>query len=251
MPVHDWTRVEAGIFHHFHGCWIIEISKALNGGILPRDYYALAEQVAGVIPDVLTLQAKPRSGNGQTGPPTSPASEGPAGIALATAPPQVRFTDTAEGSVPVRKRKSVVIRHVSSHRVVATVEVLSPGNKASRHAIRDLVEKALTMIRAGIHLLLLDVHPPGRRDPQGIHRLVWDKLKDNDFTLPPDKRLTLASYAAGDVQHAFVETVAVGDVLPEMPLFLDPDTYVLVPLEATYRSAWEAVPLLWRDVLEP
>ena len=34
-----------------------------------------------------------------------------------------------------------------------------------------------------------------------------------------------------------------------MPLFLLPDEYVLVPLEATYQAAWEAVPAFWRTVL--
>ena len=41
MPVHDWSRVGPGIFHHFHGKWIVAISDALNGGLLPEDYYAL------------------------------------------------------------------------------------------------------------------------------------------------------------------------------------------------------------------
>lgn len=45
--------------------------------------------------------------------------------------------------------------------------------------------------------------------------------------------------------------MAVGDVLPEMPLFLEVDRYVPVPLEATYRAAFDAVPRRWRDVLEP
>src|SRR5436190_21526424 len=57
MPVHGWSRVTAGTFHAFHLAWIAEIQRALNGGILPPGYYALAEQVAGeIIPDVLTLQ---------------------------------------------------------------------------------------------------------------------------------------------------------------------------------------------------
>ena len=43
--------------------------------------------------------------------------------------------------------------------------------------------------------------------------------------------------------------MAVGDTLPEMPLFLTPEVYVPVPLEATYRAAWEGVPEFWRDVL--
>lgn len=47
MPVHDWTRVDAGIFHAFHHSWIEEISRALNRGILPKGYHALPEQIAG------------------------------------------------------------------------------------------------------------------------------------------------------------------------------------------------------------
>lgn len=58
MPVHDWTRVDAGIFHAFHLAWISEIQKVLNGVLLPEGYYVLAEQHAGrTIPDVLTLHA--------------------------------------------------------------------------------------------------------------------------------------------------------------------------------------------------
>ena len=34
-----------------------------------------------------------------------------------------------------------------------------------------------------------------------------------------------------------------------MPLFLTPDRYVQVPLEATYQAAWQNVPEFWRDVL--
>jgi hypothetical protein len=54
MPVHDWTRVDAGIFHHFHHDWITEIARALNRGILPPDYYALAEQHAAGLSTAVT-----------------------------------------------------------------------------------------------------------------------------------------------------------------------------------------------------
>jgi len=58
MPIHDWTRVDAGIFHDFHHEWISTIKRALNAGVLPPDYYALAEQIAGGLgPDVLTLES--------------------------------------------------------------------------------------------------------------------------------------------------------------------------------------------------
>jgi hypothetical protein len=35
-----------------------------------------------------------------------------------------------------------------------------------------------------------------------------------------------------------------------MPLFLDPDYYINVPLERTYQSAWDATPEFWRQALE-
>ena len=57
MPIHDWARVEAGIFHHFHQAWTVEISNALNKDQLPDGFFALAEQIiGGPISDVVTLQ---------------------------------------------------------------------------------------------------------------------------------------------------------------------------------------------------
>jgi hypothetical protein len=63
MPVHDWRRVSAGIFHDFHNTWLVELKNALNDGLLPPDFYAISEQYAGPVqPDVLTLKMdRPRS----------------------------------------------------------------------------------------------------------------------------------------------------------------------------------------------
>src|SRR5260221_8508915 len=57
MPIHDWTLVDAGLFHAFHHGWIEELARALNRGVLPADYFALPEQnIRGPIPDALTLK---------------------------------------------------------------------------------------------------------------------------------------------------------------------------------------------------
>jgi hypothetical protein len=47
MPVHDWTRVDANLFHDFHQTWTITIRNALNGSLLPRGFSALVERHAG------------------------------------------------------------------------------------------------------------------------------------------------------------------------------------------------------------
>ncbi len=243
MPIHDWARVNAGIFHDFHLGWLAELRRALNGGLLPPDYYALAEQIAsGLGPDVITLQ-QPTNG-------APPAPEPKGGIALATAPPQVQFRARAEPDLYAAKAKALAIRHTSDHRVVAMIEIVSPGNKSSRHGLRAFLEKAVEVLRAGIHLLIVDLFPPGPRDPQGLHRAIWDQFIDNEFALPADKPLTLAAYIGGPCPESFVEATAVGAALKDMPLFLTEEVYIPVPLEATYRAAWEAVPSFWRAVLE-
>jgi hypothetical protein len=253
MPIHDWTRVGAGIFHDFHHEWISTVKRALNSGLLPPDYYALAEQITGGLgPDVLTLEsvrAELGRADDEDAPPTGTSRGG--GIALSTAPPKVRFTATAETERYARKRGRIVIRHASGDQVVAILEIVSSGNKTSWHALRSFVEKALELLDAGIHLLVVDLFPPSQRDPQGIHGAIWSEIEENDFQLPVDQPLTLVAYSAGEVKRAFIEPVAIGDTLPDTPLFLEPDRYVLVPLEASYRDAFDAVPKRWQEELGP
>lgn len=241
MPIHDWTRVTAGIFHDFHHEWISAIKRALNGGLLPPGYYAMAEQIAGGMgPDVLTLEMpSPR-------PPTR-GSNGEGGLALAARPPKVRFHARIEEDKYARKAKAVVVRHTSGHEVIAMIELVSPGNKGSRAALASFARKVHEALESGIHLLIVDLFPPGPRDPQGIHRVIWEEGHEGDFALPPDQPLTCVAYLAGPCPEVFLDPVAVGDPLPEMPLFLTDETYVPVPLDATYQAAWEAVPACWRQ----
>lgn len=250
MPIHDWARVEAGIFHDFHHSLIEQIKRALNDGVLPPDYYAMAEQfAAGLGPDVLTLHAPQFSGDEEAGPESRRSPGGARGSVL-LAPPNARPTAQTDMEFYRRKQSSVAVRHVSGDRVVAVVEVVSPGNKSTRHALQQFVRKVAEFLDQGVHLLVLDLLPPGRRDPQGIHGAIWDYIDGNDYTAPADKPLTLAAYESDLLIKAYVESIAVGDVLPDMPLFLEPGGCISVPLEASYRTAWDAVPRRWKDVIE-
>ena len=49
---------------------------------------------------------------------------------------------------------------------------------------------------------------------------------------------------------ACVEPVAGGDVLPDMPLFFEPERYVQTPLEPTYMITWNACPGPFKDAVE-
>lgn len=244
--------MSSGIFHHFHHAWIQEISRALNGGLLPPGYYAMAEQIAGGLgPDVLAreIPQSPREAMPQAFP-TAPQDEGD--VAVATRPPRVRFhsrTDPDEVTTYARRAKAVVVRHTSGHRVVAVVELVSPGNQSSRAVLDSFVRKAREALGLGVHLLIVDLFPPGLRDPSGLHRALWEGEPAGDFVLPPDEPLACVAAIGGPDLEVVLEPVAVGGALPEMPLFLTPETYVPVPLDATYRAAWEAVSAVWRDAL--
>jgi hypothetical protein len=168
--------------------------EALNGGLLPKGYYPLSEQVAS---------------------------------------------------------RHLVVRHISGHAVVALLEIVSPSNKDRPAHVRELAEKVVRSQESGVHVLLLDLLPPTSHVPHGLHGAVWAYFDTTRYEPPADGPLTLASYAwAGQEPQAFLEPVAVGQPLIDMPLFLTPERYVYVPLEATYQAAYRGMPEFWRDVLE-
>lgn len=245
MPIHDWTRVDAGVFHDFHTVWIGNLRTKLNSGLLPSDYYALAEQVAGDVgPDVLTLR-EPTNHEGLAEPGESSGS-----LAVATVPPSVLSTAQTEARYYTAKQRRLAIRHVSGNRIVALLEIVAPGNKKGQRAFDAFLDKAFAVLEQGIHLLILDLQPPSARDPRGIHSALWEELAGQDYEPPPGKDRTLVAYSAGLIKKAYVEPVAVGQVLTPMPLFLTEDRYINVPLEETYQAAYEGVPRIYRRTLE-
>src|SRR6516225_10716498 len=194
MPVHDWTRVDAGIFHDFHTVWVGGLRSALNEGILPLGYYALVEQ---------TVEQ------------------------AALAP-----------------RRTLAIRHVSGHRLVALLEIVSPANKDRAEHVEEFAAKVVSALDLGVHVLILDLFAPGPHDPSGMHGAIRERLdlSEEANEVPAEEPLTLVSYAAGPQVEVYREQVAVGAALPEMPLFLRPDRYVNVPLESTYQASYRGLP---------
>jgi hypothetical protein len=240
MPVHNWFRVDANVFHHFHQAWTLAICNTLNAGLLPPGYSALVEQHAGGrVPDVLALERR-RPGK-------------PAGGVFTLTPPKTSLVRQAKTVLAARANR-IVIRHRLGE-IVCVLEIVSPGNKSGRAALRAFVEKTIDFLQKGIHLLVIDLLPPTPRDPQGIHKAFWDEIEEEPFELPPDKPLTLAAYVAGDLltgseTTAYVELIGVGDSLPDMPAYLNRSGHVPVPLEPTYQAAWATCPADLRELVE-
>ncbi len=240
MPLHDWTRVPAGLFHHFHQSWSVGIVAALNAGRLPKGTIALVEQRSGPRePDLLAIEAGVWGGR---------LDAEAAGVATME-PPVTQIVHRSDKEIYAGRANRITIRHHLG-RIVAVIEILSPGNKDSRAALRDFVEKTVQFLREGIRVLVVDLFPPTSRDPQGIHKVIWDEIGDEPFTFPPGKDRTLVSYQTGDDRIAYIEPIAVGDVMRDMPLFLSRGLHVPVPLESTYQATWDASPEEFRLAVE-
>ena len=154
----------------------------------------------------------------------------------------------------LRRANRVAIRHRLGE-VVCIIEIVSPGNKASRSAVRSFVEKSHEFLRAGVNILLVDPFPPGPRDPHSLHKLIWDEIEETPFDMPADEPLLLAAYKTGDdlvglSPVAYLEPFRVGAVMRDMPAWIDPDFFVEVPLERTYQAAWDVCPPDFRYLVE-
>lgn len=199
MPVHDWTRVSDGIFHHFHHSWVVEIKRALRRGLQPMGYYIMVELMG--------------------------------------------------GEQDVRGQQILVIRQTNDHRIVAMVVVLGPWKKSNRHAMRSFMCQTIAALDSGVHILLVDVHPPSPEDPLGFLGTLLIETGARAYLRDTKRPLAVASLIGGTVTvEAFLDEFAVGQSFPEMPLFTGVN-YVPVPLEATYMAAWEDVPPQYQEIL--
>jgi Protein of unknown function (DUF4058) len=274
MRVHNWSKLFAGLFHDFHSRWIVSLSEALNTGLLPSSYYAMAEQVAGgPRPDILTLeQGVPETEFNDYSPENQPEMFEPAleeqsvthedGQLLTETKPLVRFTVKAEETLYTEKRNRVAIRHMSDDRIVAVIEIISPGNKQSPKSIEFFNEKVLSLLQLGKHFLMIDVLPPGKADPRGMHAALWESAFGETVGVTSEEPIGCVAYHAErdyDVVDlhvkrffptAYFERCSLVGPLPTMPLFLTDKMYVNVPLTDTYAAAFKGVPERWKKKLE-
>lgn len=245
MPIHDWSKVDAGVFHGFHLSWIAHIKERLNNGGLPSGYYADAEQYADrKEADVLTL-------HNSDGVPLDSLTEpvdGDGGTAV--------MVETTLGTRTARKRfkprarqRRFIVRHVTGHRVVAMLEIVSPGNKDRRRRAFEFAAIVANAIAVGIHVTIVDLFPATPPVPHGLHNLAWREFDREPVPVPADRPLTLAAFVGSDPPKIFYEFRAVGGELPKFPLALTADIGAMLPLAETYAAAFAGSPPYLREQL--
>jgi hypothetical protein len=239
MPVHDWRRVDAGIFHAFHLSWLSNLASVLNDGLLPPEYYALIElrHRGSVIPPLMGQFTE------------EPVADLVAHLDLPSNP-MTRFRSEAGDAAYWNKKNRIVVRHEDGHIAIGVIEIVSAGDKAAGYAFRRFVDHAIDLITSKVHLLVVDLNLPTRLDPRGMHAAIWEQYTGQSFDPPEKEPLTLVAYQASDSVSAYVEPTHIGAELRDMPLFLMSNGYTAIPLEQTYQSAYRSIPQRWRRVVE-
>lgn len=247
MPAHDWSRIFADGFHHFHQLWTALISNSLNGGVLPKGYYAAIEQVVnGPEPDVVALEASQPDWDSYD---RSPNRRGNVMVLERRRPP-VRFSFPIDEDKYAAKANLIAIKHVSHDQTVAIIEIVSPGNKHSHRAFDQFTNKLWTLMEKGIHLLVVDLFRPTSKDPFGLPAVLWGSSDPRIPHASDSEPLTLTACCSDSLKTGYVDLLGFGATLPDMPLFLTVDRYVDVPLEQTYQEAWRGVPEEWKEIVE-
>jgi hypothetical protein len=232
MPLHDWTRATPGMFPDFHSSWLTDLKRTLNRGLLPPGFYAMAEQRASLYgPDVLTFA---------TGPRPQPATHAGNGVALAE-PRTAR--KVVSHAIPTTGR-ALTVRHAAGKRVVAVIEVVSPANKDRPEHVGDFAGKVATLVGNGVHVAVIDILPPGKHDPAGIPAAIWEGLDTEPEPVgpPPGRPMTFSGFRADVKPIAYLDYAGIGDELPGVPLYLEGDLFVTIPLEQTYLTNYNELP---------
>jgi hypothetical protein len=190
--------------------------KVLSDGLLPPGYYAFTDQSSGRI-----------------------------GSDVMVSPRMLADVDES-----VCNSRRIAIRHERDDRTVAIVEVVSPQIKNSAATFQRFIKEALGMLFRQVHLLIVELQSPTPHDSMGIHNAIWSAINPDEQLTQLNKPLTLVSYSADQPITAYLDPIAVGDILRDMPLFVAPERYVSVPLESTYMTTWQIMPPHVKAALE-
>lgn len=120
--------------------------------------------------------------------------------------------------------------------LVASVELVSPGNKDRPEKRTAFAAKCVANLTAGCGLMVVDVVTTRQSRPlDDLFPLIAP-----DVPVPDHGPLMAASFRplrVGETDSIELRTLALDGVLPELPLALDAGRVVMVDLEATYEDA--------------
>jgi hypothetical protein len=216
----------------FHSSWATRLADALTEQ-LPPDY--IAEEHAHLGPsveiDVATFERE-----------AAAAGKDESGIVTAVGP-RVWSPPAADGALPAVFPDTFEVRVLSTDtgpKLVAAVELISPGNKDRPAERRAFATKCASYLFQGISVIIVDIVTSRRAN---LHNEILQVMEAPDLLLlPPELSLYAVAYrplrrGQGDEIDVWRSPLALGQALPTLPLGLRADLVIPVALEAGYIEA--------------
>jgi hypothetical protein len=216
----------------FHSSWATKLADALTERWLPPNYIAEEHVHFGpsVEIDVATF-AREASAATELGP------------AVATVGPKVWSPPAADGVLAAAFPETFEVRVLSTEtgpRLVAAIELVSPGNKDRPAERRAFAAKCAGYLAQGVSVIVVDIVTNRRAN---LHNEVLQVMETAEgLRLPADTGLYAVAYRplrreAGDEIDLWRRPLALGEPLPTLPLGLRADLVIPVDFEATYAEA--------------
>ncbi len=215
----------------FHSGWAYEMASALNLRLRPHGYFAEPQVTlaSGIEIDVASFEGEgaetPDSGNGAV-----------AVAAPSWAPPQAAMLmpTTLPDDIEVQ-----VFQIEGGAKLVAAVELVSPGNKDRPESRRDFAVKCAAYLKRGIGVVIVDIVTS--RHVNLHNELVRLLGQPGSFELSPETSLYAVSYRTTAHQgvgqtEIWPFPLVVSQPLPTVPLALCGGPTLPLDLEATYEE---------------
>jgi hypothetical protein len=236
MPLLDHFHPPLSIerrWESFHSSWATRLADALTERWLPPDYIA-EEHVhfgASVEIDVATFTRAERE--------AAPHPQ----TAVATVVPRAWTPPTAHAVLPAVFPETFEVRILSTEagpKLVAAIELVSPGNKDRPLARRAFAMKCAGYLVQGISVIIVDIVTSRRAN---LHQELCQLLDAADASaFSSDSSLYAIAYrpirrSDHDEIDIWQHPLAHGRALPTLPLGLRGDLAIPVDFEATYNEA--------------
>lgn len=215
----------------FHSSWATRIADALTERWLPPNYIAEEHVHFGpsVEIDVATFEQEITSGKEKSG-------------TVAIASPKVWTPPAADGVLPAVFPETFEVRVLSTDtgpRLVAVIELISPGNKDRQVERKAFATKCASYLYQGISIIIVDIVTNRRAN---LHNEILHIMGAGDsLELPPECNLYAVAYRplrrnSGDEIDVWRSPLAVGQTLTTLPLGLRADLVIPVDFEAAYME---------------
>jgi hypothetical protein len=222
----------------FHSAWINTLVRHLNGFTLAPHYRAIPTTRLGafVEADVATFERETND--------LAPVAEGSSGSGTATAlwsPPQP--VQTLEIDLPSQDVFEVrVFDRDQGMRLVAAIELVSPRNKDRLESRRAFVSKCAAYLQEQVGVVVVDIVTDRRAN---LHHELLELLGSAANGQEELSPYTVSYRNRKDNGKWLLDTwpvaLQVGEVLPNMPLWLASDLSVPVDLEKSYQETCQVL----------